>query len=212
MANTDKYVQTYNSFSGVDCKAVFNNIVIGSLQGLSWSVTREKAPIYTMGKANPRAFNRGKRGIAGAFIFTVFDTDALLEAMKDFYYLADKDEATMYSNYQDILGTRLNIADLDLLTAPAAATAVTTTGGGADFDQEQRSPFYADQMPPFNITLMGANEYGALALKKILGVEILNEGSGVSIDDIVTEQQYTFVARECSPWIRQARQVLRGNQ
>lgn len=30
---------------------------------------------------------------------------------------------------------------------------------------------------------------------KIFGVEILNEGSGVSIDDAVQEMQATFVAR-----------------
>ena len=35
---------------------------------------------------------------------------------------------------------------------------------------------------------------------KIFGVEILNEGSGVSIDDAVTEMQATFVARFVEPW------------
>jgi hypothetical protein len=35
---------------------------------------------------------------------------------------------------------------------------------------------------------------------KIFGVEILNEGSGVSIDDAVTEMQATFVARYVEPW------------
>ena len=34
---------------------------------------------------------------------------------------------------------------------------------------------------------------------KIFGVEILNEGSGVSIDDAVTEMQATFVARAIEP-------------
>ena len=34
---------------------------------------------------------------------------------------------------------------------------------------------------------------------KIFGVEILNEGSGVSIDDAVTEMQATFVARFVEP-------------
>ena len=34
---------------------------------------------------------------------------------------------------------------------------------------------------------------------KIFGVEILNEGSGVSIDDAVTEMQATFVARAVEP-------------
>ncbi len=35
---------------------------------------------------------------------------------------------------------------------------------------------------------------------KITGVEILNEGSGVSIDDAVTEMQCSFVARFVQPW------------
>ena len=35
---------------------------------------------------------------------------------------------------------------------------------------------------------------------KIFGVEILNEGSGVSIDDAVTEMQATFVARFVELW------------
>ena len=41
---------------------------------------------------------------------------------------------------------------------------------------------------------------GAASTMKIFGVEILNEGSGVSIDDAVTEMQATFVARYVEPW------------
>ena len=41
---------------------------------------------------------------------------------------------------------------------------------------------------------------GAASTMKIFGVEILNEGSGVSIDDVVTEMQATFVARYVEPW------------
>jgi hypothetical protein len=36
---------------------------------------------------------------------------------------------------------------------------------------------------------------------KLYGVEILNEGGGVSIDDPVTEMQATFVARLAMPWM-----------
>jgi hypothetical protein len=60
-------------------------------------------------------------------------------------------------------------------------------------------PSYSDQVLPFNITLAGANEYGAMCASKILGVEILNEGSGISVDDAVTESQATFVARAIEP-------------
>lgn len=59
---------------------------------------------------------------------------------------------------------------------------------------ELATPWYSDQILPFDITLAGTNEYGAMTAAKIFGVEILNEGSGISIDDAVTEMQATFVA------------------
>jgi hypothetical protein len=75
------YSRSYNSFSGVDIKAVFGNKVIGELQGISYSVSREKAPIFTMGSADARSFSRGKRGIAGSLIFIVFDRHAILSSL-----------------------------------------------------------------------------------------------------------------------------------
>jgi hypothetical protein len=68
-----------------------------------------------------------------------------------------------------------------------------------DFGHEEVQAWYSDQVLPFDVTLAGANEYGAMAAAKIFGVEILNEGSGVSIDDAVTEMQATFVARAVEP-------------
>lgn len=63
-------------------------------------------------------------------------------------------------------------------------------------------PWYSDQILPFDITLAGTNENGCATAMKIFGVEILNEGSGISIDDAVTEMQATFVARSVEPcWI-----------
>jgi hypothetical protein len=61
------------------------------------------------------------------------------------------------------------------------------------------TPWYSDQVLPFDITLSGANEYGAMCAAKIFGVEILNEGWGISIDDAVSEMQATFVARVVEP-------------
>lgn len=60
-------------------------------------------------------------------------------------------------------------------------------------------PSYSDQVLPFNVTLAGANEYGAMCASKILGIEILNEGSGMSVDDAVAESQATYVARAIEP-------------
>jgi hypothetical protein len=59
--------------------------------------------------------------------------------------------------------------------------------------KQAAKPWYSDQILPFDITLAGASELGAATAMKIYGVEILNEGSGVSIDDAVTEMQARFV-------------------
>ena len=45
------------------------------------------------------------------------------------------------------------------------------------------------------------NEYGLSAWKVIVGVEILNTGGGLSVDDITNEEQATFVARTMTPWV-----------
>ena len=62
-ATVARLSRSYNSFSGVDIQATFAGKPIGELQGLSYTVTREKAPLYTMGSPDPRSFSRGKRGI-----------------------------------------------------------------------------------------------------------------------------------------------------
>jgi hypothetical protein len=67
---------------------------------------------------------------------------------------------------------------------------------------ELATPWYSDQILPFDITLAGANEYGAMAAAKLFGIEILNEGTGHSIDDAVTEMQATFVRHIISPQTR----------
>jgi len=211
MAQVSEFSRSYNSFGGVDIKATFGGKVIGELQGISYSITREKAPIYTMGSAEPRAFARGKRGIAGTLIFIMFDRHAMLETLKDLVFQSDTDD--LRPDYRGAQDRSLDFS----LSASSGRTPSTPIGGGiaenpsavqqesdivnfVNDDQEVAHPWYVDQIPPFDITLAAANEHGALAVMKIFGVEILNEGYGVSIDDIVSEQQMTFVARSVVPW------------
>lgn len=61
---------------------------------------------------------------------------------------------------------------------------------------------YADTLPPFDATLTFANEYGQTAFQKIYDMDILNEGSGVSVDTVIMERQMTYIARKLSPLIR----------
>ena len=101
MALQSAFTRGYNSFGGVDIKAVIGANVIGSIQGISYQVSREKAPIYTMGSADPRAFARGKRAIAGSLVFVQFDTEPLMyelanqdpkQESRRLYFLSDVDD------------------------------------------------------------------------------------------------------------------------
>lgn len=187
------YTKTYTTFSGCDIVATFGNQVIGELQAITYSVSREKAPVYTMGSAEPRSFSRGKRGIAGTLVFTVFDRDALIEALKS------QDEL----NTVNRIGTaRTDSTTDDPLTIDQWDQQMTNAISGADRDQiaekiqlTNAEVRYADEIPPFDITISFANEYGQRAVLVLYGVEILNEGTGFSIDSVTTEKACTFVAR-----------------
>lgn len=186
-SSVNKYLNTYTTFSGADIVATFGGVEIGALSGITFSVTREKAPIYTMGSPNPRSFSRGKRGIAGSLIFTVFDRPALYTMLEQ----NKTDNAQMYY-------TRTHNA------IPGGQSQQNRRRGIAPIAEDQASvvremPYYADQIPPFDITITFVNEYGQSAVRSIYGVELLNEGSGASMDDIVIEETMTYVARELGP-------------
>lgn len=59
----------------------------------------------------------------------------------------------------------------------------------------------ADMLPPFDIVFSFFNEYGLAAKMKIYGITIVDEGQTMSIDDLITEQTYTYMARGIQPLI-----------
>lgn len=211
MALQSSFTRGYNSFSGVDIKATIGANVIGTLQGISYQVSREKAPIYTMGSADPRAFARGKRAIAGSMVFIQFDTEPLMwelanldekEESRRLYFLSDIDDLRPdFKASQNVAGTTVvSTSGVAPGTSVQDQESNVTSAGS---DQEKALPWYADQIPPFDVVLTAANEYGALAIMKILGVELMNSGYGVSIDDIVSEHSYTYIAHGMVPWLSQ---------
>jgi len=57
----------------------------------------------------------------------------------------------------------------------------------------------ADMLPPFDIVLTFSNELGSFSKMKIYGCTIVDEGTTMSVDDLITEQTYTFMARGIQP-------------
>ena len=103
--------------------------------------------------------------------------------------------------------------NLDLLTGADDASVEFSGGPTQRFDPQRQyalndlgsnysvaKVFYVDQILPFDVTIVAANEYGQSAQMRLYGCEILNEGSGFSIDDIVIENQMTYVCRTILPW------------
>ncbi|MHA1832152.1 MAG: hypothetical protein ACTSWR_11520 [Candidatus Helarchaeota archaeon] len=178
--DTSVFTQTYTSFSGIDIRAIFHQDLMVNIQGLSYSITREKAPIYSMGRPDPWSFSRGKRGIAGSAVFTVYDRAPLLTFQENSNYLAKQTETHIMGDQEP----RQVSEYYDIAYAGVSIQKVA----------------YADQIPPFDITLTAANEYGQLAIMRLYGVEFLNEGAGLSVDDIVNETQMTFICRYISGW------------
>lgn len=192
MAGTDgsgigTFTETYTTFSGADIVCTFNNVPIGELAGITWSITREKAPIYTLGSPNPRSFSRGKRGIAGTLIFTVFDRPALYNMLVG---AKDSGQVKYFTRSSNAL------PGFGQLTHRGITPATTQTT-----DVQAFFPYYADQIPPFNVSITFANEYGQAAKRSLYGLEIINEGSGAQMDDIMLEENMTFVARDLGPMV-----------
>jgi hypothetical protein len=204
---------TYNSFAGVDITAVFGDKVFGELQMVSYKSDREKGPIYVMGSPDPVSFARGKRLVSGACVFVVFDQDTLVNEIGRTEGKNDSDDpkAVFLSKQETANFGQDGFANT---AAKAASNFGGTTRGqvgnisgatnstlGAKV-KDKRQALLHDQILPFDITLVAANEYGSVSKMIIHGVELMTAAGGMSIDDLVIEKQVSFLAKRITDWRR----------
>lgn len=71
--------------------------------------------------------------------------------------------------------------------------------GTSDVDNYQQTTMLPDQIPPLDLTLIFANEYGAISTMGLYGVEFFQEGGTFSIEDIYSESTISYVARDIDP-------------
>lgn len=81
----------------------------------------------------------------------------------------------------------------------------------SDFDAEAFTSALIDQIPPVDITIAFANEYGSVSRMGILGVEFVNEGQTMSVEDLLTENVVQYVARDIDPMRSVAQRKLDEN-
>lgn len=187
------YQQTYTSLPGTQIKCVAAGREMATLQGITVSISAEKAPIFVMGFRTPRGFATNKIGIAGSIVAINTDRDAFWDMKTD-----DKNKVVSISNAY--FGGDSN------LTLP------TTPDGGINSsninlnpvglsDVNKHFPLYSAELKAFDIVLVGMDVSGNGAYKIIRGVELINEGTSTSVDSIINETQATFVAREATSWV-----------
>ena len=218
--------QLYTSLGGSDIHAVFGNYKFGSIQMIRYAVSREKAQIYTLGSPSARATARGKRSVSGAFVFTLIDRKGLVKAMADAggntngLIFLNNDEITNFANSANQAKPTASQPYRDSTRAGgtfgSAGVIGTTTSNQSAFVPFTDSsifketnfglptaPYIADQLLPFDITIVGVPEYGSAFAKRLVihGVEIMTEASGTSIDDLVIEKQNSFIAKSVSDWV-----------
>lgn len=197
MSLLSQATRTYTSFGGVDIYVAFDDRAVDTLQGITISITREKAPTYIMGTVHPVSVTRGKRGLAGTMSFVHFDREPLSYLMTDpaHYYYAHADEVNWLIDAIDT-GTENQYDENGALIINAGSV-----DQNAAFGVSQRTaPMFLDQVQPFDATMIAQNEYGNGAWSSILGIEVINEGSGLSTDDLSHTITATYLALTRLPW------------
>lgn len=188
-------------FSGADVAVIFGDEYIGECMSFTLGINREAGPLYVMGRKSPIAIPKGKRGIGGSFVLAQLGYDALLEYVDS--VVKDTNKQNIWVRKDEVV-LQMNGSTSDRSKTPEISNAglSSTAAGSANVAKtdlwQSTKPFYVDQIPPFNITVVGVNEQGDKMGFRVYGVTILNNGLGISVDELNMEQKYTFVATAAS--------------
>lgn len=154
-------------------------ILMRSIVSLSVSVHRAKIPVIPLGQNSVQGFALGNKTVAGSIIKTLTFDDEFHQVVE--YYtsqsLADKED-----NFIANLGTKQ--ASLD---------------SRYQITQKQFDDIMRDDLVPFNIYSYAMSEYtghtGRMIFNSIYGCTIINEGQVQSIENLITENTFSFIAK-----------------
>lgn len=146
-------------------------LYMGSVVTISYSVYREKTPVFNLGNTNVDGFAIGKKYVAGSMVSSMF----LKDELADFIERHSDIEALKNSDYSDFLKKELS-------------------GGG---NLKEVHNYMRDDLTSFNVHLIFTSEYSSEARRIIIyGANFINNGQVSSINDIVTESTASFVAKD----------------
>ena len=171
-ANQPLHKEEYHSVGGDATHIIFNfpgygYLYMGSLLSLSYQIFRDKVPVYNLGSTNIDGFAIGKRYVAGSIVKTSFLHDDLRQFMQDI---------------ADGIGIKEPVDSIYQLKLEK---------------QKTYHHLMADDILPFDIIILLSSEYGAFSVSEVIyGATLINSGQVHSIHDIITENTFSFVARD----------------
>lgn len=172
---------------------------IGTLQTISISTYNSKTPVKALGFKNPIAVARGGRTIAGSMIFNqlhlhVFDDNNVpsgnLTTIKDDGFL------TYSSGSADYM-----IAGATITDETPADDYIKRSNLKKQWDFSWDTTLMGERtkpsdLPPFDIVILMVNELGNIGKIVLYGVDIIHDSQTLSVEDIYTEVQYQYIARD----------------
>ena len=181
------------SFSGADADmfAYFpenpSKIVhLESAHTISVSVHEAKGQARALGHRGIKGLARGVRTIAGSLIMTVINDHPLSELLTSYWDIWGPDDPLGWSIDRNLVGT------------------------GSARSQFEYSNRLAVLLRPFNISVQYVSEVAPLYDERkgdvaegagwlLRGVEFIDEGQVTSVNDIVTEMTFSFIAYDFKP-------------
>lgn len=171
--NIVKIVLEFPNFNNKDESVVIN---LDDVMTLSYSVYRAKPPVITLGQTSVTGFGLGAKTVAGSMIRSIFGHDKLSE-LQNTAYIANQQE--MYERLKNIDGKM-------------------PTG----MPVKEALAYMKDDLAYFNIHCVAITEAVAeetgeplIRTDSIYGCMIMNNGQVFSIEDLITEGNFSFQAK-----------------
>ena len=163
-----------------------------------------------MGSVDPVSVAKGKRATTGACVFAVFDKDRLLDSMKKSTVFLTNHELVNYGGASNGTGATASDGttsgngtvrvDGSLASGQTGIAGTKSVFTSTDFGKSV-APMLIDQIPPFDITLVGVSESTGNASRMVIhGVQFNSDQGGSSVDELILQRQVTFLASRVTPW------------
>jgi hypothetical protein len=196
-------------FSGCDVSAVIrlpayargNTILnqekvfrIGTVQTISISTYNSKTPVKALGFKNPVAVARGGRTIAGTLIFNQLHTHVFNDnpSNSDKSILDEGGFLTYASGSPEYIYEKF-ASNKNVTTSLEKNRKTWDFSWDTNYVGMTMKP---SDLPPFDIIINMLNESGQMGKIILENVEIIHDSTTLSVEDIYTEVQYQYMARD----------------